>query len=447
MTHRQILAPLLAALLASAALPVRAQEGGALVSLALSSGLSYSDVTGAPSQTLWGTDIDGRVTSETRNQRFSFAVGARIETGDTDTGESPDLTTPDVALDYAIFNRDIEASIALDWNEEDVDAQDLPDDFDADDLTEDAGSRETHSAALRLVTGRAMRFGTDTRLSFSELTYEDVTDPDLIDEQTLSAETHLRFSLSRQVELRTQLGWTETEDRDAVGAVETERRFGLGGDFLIDPALTAGLEILFVETETELGGVSTIDDAFDITATLTRFMPNGRLVFQAAHEIDDGNESTSLELTRALGLAGGGDLRVSFGLIGFETGDVQPLFGLDYNREVLRGQTVSLGLSQTGDQQDDGTVLSRTRLDGAYNVALTAQSRLSLTGSLASVIPQDGGTDTLRRTIGLSYRHDLTQDWALVASSDQRVTYENGTETDRDLAISINLERRFSFRP
>lgn len=436
-----------AALLSGAALPALGQDGGALVSLDMSTGLTYeNDDTG--SGTVWGTDVTGSVQSETANQRFLLSVGTRLEFGDTFSGENPDLSDPEATLEYAWFNRNTEASIGLEFAETDVGDGVLEDAFDAADLDDD-GTRETHAATLQLVTGRAARFGTNTRLSYTELNFRDVTDPDLVDEVTLSASTELRFSINRQIELRASVSWSETEDLDATGQVQTEMRYGLAGDFLIHPALTAGLAINFADVETVTGAVTRLEDNFDIAATLTRDLPNGRATLEASYETDGGSEITTLEATRAMTLANGADLRASLGVIGFETGDVLPTFGLNYDREVLRGQTLSFALSQTGgrDNNTDETIF-RTRIDSGYNFDLTPASSLSLNGSLASVMPQSGtDPDTLRASFGVSYRHDVTQDWALVARSDQRITYEDGTETDRDFTFSINLERSFSFRP
>ena len=447
--HRPTRALLCAtALLSGVALPVMSQEGGgALVSVDLSTGLTYED-DDTRSGTVWGTDVTGQVRSETVDQRFFLSVGTRLEFGDTFSGETPDITDPEATLEYAWFNRDTEASIRLEFDETDVGDGVLEDAFDAADLDDD-GTRETHAATLRLVTGRSARFGTDTQLSYTELNFRDVTDPDLVDEVTLSASTELRFSISRQVELRASIGWSETEDRDAIGQVETELRYGLAGDFLIHPALTAGLAINVTDVETVTGGVTQLEDDFDITATLTRDLPNGRAILEASHDTSGNSEITTLEATRALTLANGASLRASVGVIGFESGDVIPTLGFNYDQEVLRGQTLSFGLSQTGGQDNntDDTIF-RTRIDGGYDFDLTSTSSLSLNGSLASVMPQSGtDPDTLRATFGVSYRHDLTRDWALVTRSDQRITYEDGAETDRDFTFSINLERSFSFRP
>ena len=176
--------------------------------------------------------------------------------------------------------------------------------------------------------------------------------------------------------------------------------------------------------------------------------PDGRLVFSLSHEVLEDDELTTLTAARSMTLANGAAVSASAGLVAFEDGDVLPAFGLTYSQEILRGRTLTVALRQTGGENDDDEDILRTRFNAVYEQDLTRNSRFAVTGALASVDVQQGSTDdTLAASLGLSYIHDLTDDWALVARADHRITYEDGDRTDRSDVFSLNLERTFSFRP
>lgn len=423
-----------------------AQDGGRLVTLSFSSGLNYEADDGEPSETTWQTRLNGVVFSETRSQRFRIAAGGLLEVTDDDS----DITDSNASVDYAWFNRDTELAVGASFASVAVDEADLDDDFDGSDLTDDDGRRDTAQANITLTTGRAARFGTTTELLYRERTFDDVTDPDLIDNIVMSAATTLRFTLDRRIEMRVFGSWQETEEQDAVNETETIIRYGVAGDFLIDRAWTLGLSLASVETETETTVAPLVEEqGFQFNANLTRFMPNGRLVFSLTLDReDDDEEVNTFTVARSLELANGAAVSASLGAVSFEDGDVLGIFSVSYENEILRGRTLSFALSQTGGENDDDENILRTRLAATYRQDLTRNSSIALTGTLAAVDVLEGVTDdTTRASLGVRYTHDLTRDWSLVASATQSVTYEDGDRTDRGEVFSINLQRTFSFRP
>lgn len=446
-THRPGLIFTAAGIAAVLAGPALAQGLNPVVDLGYSVGLFHEDEDGAEADTYIGLTFFGRAATETRSQRFSFAVDTAAEIHE---GAS-DFTNTNAALDYAIFNRSSELSVGLDYSEADIDGEIDGIDFDADDLITDDGVLETHAARIRLVTGRDRLFGTNTTIGFSQDDYVGTTDPDLVSSTTLDAATELRFTLGRTAELRLSGLWRETGEDDALNTDSTFVRVALAGDVLVDPAWRASFAIGVSELETEEDGgggrVTTIEEGADLRLGATRFMPNGTLAFSAGISVIEDETISDLSVTRDMELPGGADFSGSAGLVLFDNGDVRPFFSLSYSNEILPGQQLSVSLSQEGDS-DDGETSLRTLLDAAYTQALTPVSSISVTGQLAGVNVIDGASaDTLAATFGLAYSHDLTPEWALVARADHRRVYEDDVQTDRISAVSITLERSFSFRP
>lgn len=416
------------------------QGGGALFTLDFATGFSHEESDSEPTESYLENRLDFGILSETRNQRFELEVGLATRLQEVDSG----LTEPSARLAYSRFSRSTEIGIDLSWREDDVNSGFLPADFDADDLARDTGTEETHAARLTFETGRDRRFGITGSLGYQQVDYVDTTDPDLVNQITYDAETELRFSFDR-AEVTAFAQWSESNEDDADQTRDTDMRYGLGAEILLDQAWTADVTLAFVEEETATTSGVTLEDGVDLSASVTRFMPNGTLVFSASYLGIDG--VTSLDATRSMSLANGASLTASAGILAFDGGDVLPDLGLNYRHEILRGQTVVLSLTQSGSNDDDGDAIYRTALNVTYERALTRNSQLSVTSALASVTPQDGSAETLAASLGLAYSHDLTEDWALVTRADTQLNFEDGTRTDRTDSFSIGLERSFSWRP
>lgn len=417
--------------------------GGALVTLDIGVGYEYEIDDGAPNESeLLSTFLLG-VTSETRNQRFNFSVGSQLT---LDEG-SFDFQEPNGRLSYALFNRNTEASINLRYSE--IDVGDTVEELDGDNITATTGRRETHAATLRLQTGRAMRFGTDTVLNYRQIDFIDTVDPDLFSQIRHDARTTLRFSLDRRIELRVFASWSETVTDETPIETDTVVSFGTGATFLIDRAWTGSVDLAWTDIESEQGGVIDQEDGIAINLGLTRDMRNGTLAFSFDRAVAEADTIDRLEATRALELANGAAVSASAALLAFDDGDVLPAFGFTYDHEFLRGRTVRASLTQDGavDNNDDESFV-RTRFSLDYRQELTRTSFWGLSGSATIIDVQTGaGTDADRASLGIQYGHRLTPDWNLVARADRSLIYEDGTRTDRTDTFSINLERSFSFRP
>lgn len=414
-----------------------------LFTIGVSTGFTYEDSEDEETDAYFGSRFNFGVLTATRTQTFEFNVGgeSRLSENETET-----FINPSAILNYELQNRSTLFSTDLIWREADVEQGFLDPDFDASDLNVDDGTRSTHEARLRLVTGRDARFGSDTRLEFREVDFQDVTDPDLVPETRYTASTELRFSVDRRTELTVFGRWTERSEDDVLQTVETNTSLGVRANVLLDQAWTGQFEAAFLAEDTETTAGLVEEDGFDLSAEVTRFLPNGQLAFAASYRDLEGDTQTELSVSRALELANGTTLSGSFGVVSFDGGDLQPLVGLRYSREVLRGHVLAVSLEQRPGEDDDDNDVVRTLFNVSYDQLLTRNSRIGLTAALAGV-DQQLGDDTLAASIGISYAHDLTEDWSLVARADSQLTFEDGDRTDRTNRFSINLERTFSFRP
>jgi hypothetical protein len=319
-------------------------------------------------------------------------------------------------------------------------------------LVADEGQREDLRASATLVTGRGAPFGTQTTLRYSDRNYIDTISPNLFDSTQMSASTVLRFTLSPSVTLRLTGSISETDTEDTDNTLRRNLRYGIGGDFRIDPVWTAEIDIGSTGIRTwrddGFGGrVLTETDGLNARLALERDFRNGSFGVVLDHDVTVAGDRTSLRVSRGLDLANGGSLDISGGAVQLETGTIAPLLGLSYAQPVADGN-LRLSLSQSaGLNSDDETTIS-TRFSASYGIRINTDSRLSLNGSVSSVDVIDGlASDTLRTSIGIGYSHRLTEYWSLDTRLSERVSYEDSVRDDRVRSLTFSIGRSFSIRP
>jgi len=394
------------------------------------------------------TSLSGGFFVATSNRRASFEAGLVLQTLE---GEQL-ITDPFVTASYAIFNRETELSFDLEYRQTDLDDDVIDDEFDAEDLVEDGGTRERLEAQLGFVTGRFAPFGTDTRLRYRLTTFSPEADED--DERLYSLNSTLFLRFNPQVTLRGTGFVSRIDDEDVLETEETVVRYGLGADLSIDRAWTATLDLSFTERRTEINGAAPgsrivdIVDGFGASAVVTRDMRNGTYTFSASRVVGDTGFQDTFRVRRALALANGGNLDASIGVSNFEGADPILIYSLSYANEILRGVQFNARLDRTGGVSDDDENIIRTQIQAGLSRDLTPRSSLSFDTTLLQVEDFSlAGTDTARVNLALSYRHALTEDWNLAARMSRQITYEDGDREDQVDVLSLGIERRFSFRP
>lgn len=379
--------------------------------------------------------------TSTARQRLSFETGVTARANE----DGHDLINPFARIDYARFNRDYELGFDLALARENIENDDLEADFDADDLARQDGTREQVDVGVRLLTGRASPFGTETELRYSQQTFADGATDD--DSTTHSARSTLRFTIDPRIELRLTGFWQQVDTDDAVNTVDTTRRVTLGGVFAIDRVWTASASLGFAELETETTGGRTLEDGVEGSFLLNRDLRNGALSFSTDHVITDDGWRNSVRVRRTISMANGDLFDASLGQIFFEEGGSGHLASLDFTRTV-RSAALSFGFDYSSDLDDTDLLVQRTQLSASLRQDITDFSGWSLDGTLARVDYDNPATvDATRLNVGVAYLHALSNDWTLAARARHQILYEDGDLSDRTNILSLNLERRFSVRP
>lgn len=413
-----------------------------VVLLEIDSGLRYEDDDPGGEETAFETRLGAGYYLATAGQRLSLEGEILLQALE----DEPVLTDPSARLSYAVFSRNTEIAVDLSYSAVDLEDRDIEDDFDADDLTEDAGRRERVEAGILLVTGREAPFGTATELNYRDDTFTDGATED--DETLVSLGSTLRFSVDPRIALRVTGFVSREETDDATDRVEIIRSYGLGADLLIDPVWSATVDFGYREIEIDTLAGTTVTDGATASLLLTREMPNGVLDFSATRDILTTGTEDRLRVRRALTLSNGAEVEVSLGALIFEGADPIATYGASYATEIRPGSRFSLAFDRTGGVTDDDENVIRTSLSGAFAHDLTEASSLAFDASLSQV--EDAsltGTDTARVDLSLAYRHALTEDWTLAARATRELLFEDGTREERNTTLSLGIERRFSFRP
>ncbi len=434
---------LLAAVLAIAPGLGTAQDAGdpPVLFLDISTGLSYEQNRNRDDEFEATTRFGVGYFTSTDDQRLSFQTGVTARGRD----DGFDLIDPFASIAYARFNRDYEIGGDLSYRRSEIDGTALGDDFDADDLDREDGTREDIAVGLRLVTGRASPFGTDTRLRYSESNFFDGATTD--DSATTTLRSTLRFTVDPRIELTLSGFWEQEETDDAVNTVETTHRLTFGAALAIDRVWSANVGLGSARIETETTGGLVTEEGLEGSFILTRDLPNGGLVFSTNHVATDAGWRNSVRVRRVIERANGDRFDASFGQIFFEEGGSGHLASLDFVRTTRTG-FLSFGLDYTSDLDAADLLVQRTRLDASLRGDITDDSGWSINGSMARVDYDNPVTDdAVRFNLGVAYLHGLTNDWNLAARIEHQVLYENGNLDDRTNVFSLNLERRFSMRP
>jgi hypothetical protein len=420
-----------------------AQDAGdpPVLFLDVAMGLQYEDERDTDGELEATTRLGVGYFTSTHNQRLGFESGITLRALE----DRHDIIDPFVSISYARFSRNTEISADLTYRQAEVENGELDVDFDASDLARQAGTRESIDYGLRLVTGRASPFGTDTQLRYTERNFTDgATDDDSV---ILSVSTTFRFTIDPRIELRFT-GFVQEEDTDdAVDTVETITRFTAVAALAIDRVWSASVGLGFAEVETETtGGVVSVD-GLEGSFILTRDLSNGVLSLSSDHVVTADGWRNTVRLRRQIDLANGDVFNASIGQIFFEEGESGHLASLAYARTVRSG-SFNAAFDFTSGLDDSDLLVQRTRFSASLRQDLTDNSGWSVDGSLARVDYDNPATlDALRANIGLAYLHALSNDWTLAARARHQVLYEDGGFSERTNVLSLNLERRFSVRP
>lgn len=424
------------------------EAGGLFAQIDLSAGLIGETGNPASEDLTARAGLSFGLDSTTRNQTFRLRGGADLELDRTGV----DLVRPNTSLLYLLAGRTAELSFDTAYSEIDLDNLNV-DDIEVDnEIITDIGRRTSASANLRLVTGKDALFGTDTLLSWSQRDYADTINPNLYASTTTRAETTLRFDVTPTTRLRLTASQDQIEDEDTVQTERTTTQFGVGADMQIDPVWTLSADVSAVTIETTRDPlvpgprVTTTIDGLDAAFQVARALENGNLTFGLRRELDVTGSRQIFDIGRDLTLREG-TFSATLGVVRFDSGELAPVATLDWRQKLTPTASINANLSREAavDQNDQDTLL--TRLSLGYEQQITDISRWSASMGFAESSVQSGVGDQRRIDVGVGYRRALTRDWDLAAGLNHQLTFEDGIRQDNITTLTLNVERRFLFRP
>ncbi len=396
--------------LASTAAP--AQEGnGRLLTFGIEQSISWADNPGLaiPSE---GTRLraDTRLTFgavfEGPRDLLAFDASVVLRGEDSGSGFDFGLQNPAAELRYtrsgatssftaSVFLRDSDLSESLALSEED-DTPVL--------LLEDGTARST-GARLAYSFGEGGPFGGTLRAGLTTTNYRDTTDPDLVDNRTITAGVGLRFALN---------GVTDA-------TLDIDHR-------------------LYDET-----GAAPTESSTTVAANLVRTLPRGSLRAGLSTTFDADGSRSGLSFGRSIDLPNGG-LSLDLGLTQSEGGGVDVTGAVAYQQELPRGGlSARLSRAVTTDAGNDETLV--TALSLGLTQELTPRMGLNLGADWSRSEDTASGIATDNASLNAALNYTLSEDWTLSAGANRRIKDQDGIGRANSNSVFLSVGRTFEFRP
>jgi len=389
------------------------------------------------------TKVSFDFATETPVSILALSADTVLRAERTPAGTNTEVITPGFGLSYT---RDVEAArftfgAGLDATE--VDGFLLRDDgtIDATDLIVDTGTRYSYGVNAGLEIGRQAPLGLMLDLRYDGVLYDGTSDPGLFDSRTYGGTAGLTFRFSPVTDGRLTLSADRYEAEDA----PRTRRNTFALSFGVTHELS---EITTIDAS--VGG-RLIDDSVegdilgaDASVTLSRELPRGAISLTLETEQTVAGRRDRAEVTRRFDFPLG-VVTASLGAVNAQGITVQPVGSLAWAYEFRLGQ-LNTELSHDVGVNSDADIQRTTaaRLDVSFD--LTNVSSLSFNADFTYIdgAGTAGVADTSRGNFGVTYRHDLTEDWALSAGYERRYFDDAGASPAWDNAVFVTLGRTFS---
>ena len=422
----------------------RDETGGRRTEITIGQNLEFSDnpdfEIDGDSQLVSLTSLGLTHERRTNIDTLIFRIGGDVELGTGDLQGSA-FQDPFVVLSFDRDVRHTRLGLSLRYSETDVSNSDSTGltDLDDDILGSDVGTRQNLTLEISGATGIEAPFGTDFNIRRDQLRFSDTSDGSLLDEDTDTIEAGFTFRFSPRLSLRSFVRYTD-RDVEGLGGVDRETTIlGATLDAEISDILSGNLTLSYDEIEF-LGATPSTTDGLSVSGGLTRLTPNGSWGLTFSSEVAESGRRDQLSLRRDLELKSG-SLGLSFGLTHTEGLSTDPLYGIDWVRDLARG-SISLSLNQSVTSD----ALANEQIDTSLSLGVTQEvtdlSSLSLDASLRDSNELGAlGIDSRRVDISLTYRRELERDWDMVGGYRYSHSTQDGT-VDRDSnTIFIGLER------
>lgn len=363
---------------------------------------------------LSNTRLAFNLNSETRTELFDLDLSGalRLSSGPNTDGIEIGSVDPRIAVAYSRFGASARFDIMASIMRSDLTRIDpltsftdgdgnptLPSDF--ENLTGD-GTRDALTFGAKLSLRDDAPFGVKFALDVSDLRYNDTTNTNLNDTTRASFRTTARFDVTEVMTGTLGLHYTHIDN-----SVITRARTGVDADLRIarpDGSYGANLRVVDGDSGTQAG-------------------------ILLAREINLPNSSYTLGL--------GATRATTDDVIG--TGYFLAKHDLP-NGEIYARAERRLGV----DNDDTEEVVTSLSLNATYAVSDLGDLRLDVNYGDSTTLDTD--ISTTLSSVGVTYTHDLTPDWAIDASATYSQRQVTGADKADSTSLALTLRRSFDLR-
>ncbi|MCB2129765.1 MAG: hypothetical protein KDE03_11960 [Rhodobacteraceae bacterium] len=448
----------------TATLPIAAlaqglgNPGGWQLDLGVSSSLKSDDnfklqVNSAGSSTIFDNKFTFGLSSVTATESFALTGSTVLRYADIPGRSTSGFEDPTIKLDYSRSAANSRMSMFLRYRHVD---REFLDPFQVEQeeqqyglLTDDGGTLTQRGAGLTLQTGLNSPLGFSLALKHDDKAYANVTNPQLFDNRTSTADATVSMKVSPVTQLKLNYGlkdYNADEPGIQTHRVTTDYSVGVVQDIDQTLVLDARIGVTDVQTDTLLG--STGRSGTTGAVTLTKSLPNGSMFATVDTTLNQNGTRSSFRFGRDLTLPSG-KLSGSLGLTRTPGGKSNSIAALSYSL-ALKDSDVTVSLNRAVSTNSVNQDVLDTRINVTYGRNIDSLSRIGVTVNWGRS-EGAGGTAIAtvdRATLRATYSRSLTQDWDMTGGVELRRRTDSSVANDaQSNAIFLTLDRKFSFRP
>ncbi len=272
-------------------------------------------------------------------------------------------------------------------------------------LLQENGSARSTGGRLGYSFGDGAPFGGSLRAGLTDTDYRNTTDPDLVDNRTVTAGVGLHFTLNDVTEA--------TLDID-------HRRYD---------------EV----------GAAPVESSTTVAAGLVRALPRGSLRARLSTTFDEDGSRSGLSFGRSIDLPDGA-LSLDLGLTQSAGGGVDVTGALAYQKELARGGlSARLSRAVTTDAGNDQVLV--TALSLGLTQELTPRMGLNMGADWSRSEDTASGLVTDNASLNAALNYALTPDWTLNLGANHRIKDEDSIGRAASNSVFLSVGRTFEFRP
>jgi len=364
-----------------------------------------------------------------------------IERSPTSDGTEIELARPDLTFSYVREIPDARLALTARFRRDDVDAFD--DDLDGED-DDDEGTRTDYRLGLSYDFRRTapLGFGIDAGYDLTE--YENTTDPDLNDIETLRLGLEARLRLSEVLTGIGGLRYVREDEDDAAQTLTETVTTTVAMQYLASSRLGVTASVGLTDIETTEFGVTDRTSGPVARLGLDYTMPNGNATADLVLTTDsDEGERVSFEVGRTLALPSGA-LAARIGVTSADDAGTDVIAALDWTRNLPDGAIgINLVRAVSYDDDDDESQVDTTfAVDWMHEINALSSLRLDFSYEI-----NEAPSERIEETaFGATYSYALTPDWNLDSGVRYRVRDDAGGRADSP-TVFVALGRSFEFRP